>query len=81
MSKDLLDLLKHINRMVRHFYESFYKFDVNKMVELGKMEVAIRKKIEKICSVNRSDAKLVTHLANIFETSFEMKGVLMTLHV
>ncbi len=69
---DNLKLLKEVNSFVRLFYDTFYKFSFERIVEIGVKAEALRVKFKKMKT---------PYLRNIFETCFEMKSVLLTLYV
>jgi len=80
-NKDLLELYKDTDMMIKHFYEAFFKFDMERIKELGVMEMRIKDRIDEISKNIRSDVKLFAYFVNLFETVFEMKSALITLHI
>ena len=78
---DLIHLLIEVNKQTQIFFNCFYSFDLDKVKELGKSEINIRKFINLVCDKPRKDSKILSNIINIFETCFEMKSALITLHV
>ena len=78
MSKEELKLFAQINELLRTFYSALHEFSNEKIIELGKKEVSIRKEIDRISELSTTHPKTFSYLVNLFETGFEMKSALMT---
>jgi phosphate uptake regulator len=81
LSKDLMKLLKEIDILIDKLNDMIFDFDINKIRVLGMREVKIRKLIDKICAKENKNVKILAYLINLFETIFEMKSAVITLHI
>ncbi len=82
INKELLEIYKEINMFFCDFYEIFYKFDLQKMEDFTVKRKKIREKLNNcINTLSKKEIMVVLYLNNIFESTFDMNGVLLTMRL
>ncbi len=81
LRQELLQLFQDIIVMIERLYDLLFDFNIQKVKSFGTLEVKIRKEIEKLCSAGGSNILVLAYLINLFETVFEMKSALLTMHL
>src|SRR3989344_2218139 len=75
LDKNTLELYSKINEFIYNFYELFYKFNFENIEAFGKK----RNEILRLLNNSKSQNKHIQFLLNnIFKTTFDLNGVLMT---
>jgi phosphate uptake regulator len=74
ISKDVLEYYKNVNIVLRSYYELFYKFDRQKIVEIGTIRARLTKDISRHIDNGGSDAVIVHHLSIILQDTFNLVG-------
>jgi len=75
ISRDVLDLYKETNTMLRNFYNLFYKFDQKKGLEFtNKKEFLMKKARQLIPKKSGADSVLLHHLAGIITSVYDIAG-------
>ncbi len=81
-SGELISLLKGIFEFETNFYQIFYKFEMEKIVELGKKKQALQKQIEKIAEKSsKKELRIVSIADRILNLIFDLNGPLMALNI
>lgn len=75
ISKDVLEIYKETNVMLRDFYNLFYKFDQKKgLAFTNKKEILMKKARQMIAKKSGADSVLLHHLANIITSVYDIAG-------
>ena len=75
LDKNTLELYERVNDFISNFYELFYKFNFENIEAFGKK----RNEILRLLNNSKSENKHIQFLLNnIFKTTFDLNGVLMT---
>ena len=81
-SKEALELLKKTNIALKLFYEVYYKFDKNKIVEIGDLRKDITiQGLEILAKKQGDDVVLVHHIMVIVQKIFCLIGPLLVMHI
>ncbi len=78
LNNDALGIYEKINSFFNVFYELFYKFNLPNLEEFGQKRNEIREMIKKALNSKTQDKHVLFYLNNIFNTTFDLNGALMT---
>lgn len=81
LSPELLQLFQNITTLIERLYDLLFDFKIEKVKSFGILEVKIRKEVEKLCSTGSKNILVLAYLINLFETVFEMKSAVLTMHL
>lgn len=81
LGKDQMKLFFEINKLIDMINEMIFDFNIEKIKILGKQEIKIRKMIDEISKKSVKHIKIFVYLVNLFETIFELKSAIITLHI
>ena len=74
-----LGLLKSINHAIYLFYEIFYKYDKEKVVEISKIKWSMRNQIKKLKGIPTDELMILTHVENCLEILLDLMEAVMVL--
>ena len=78
LSKPLLELLQELVEFQKSFYELFYKFDIKRVVELGKAKQQLDRDFDKTeQAVTKKETKVLRYLDRVQTMLFNLNGPLM----
>ncbi len=80
LDKETLEIYQRVNEFFNSFYETFYKFNLETVEEFGKKRNELREVINKSLN-SKQDKHILFFLNNIFNTTFDLNGALMTYHI
>lgn len=82
LSKENLGLYQEVNLFLRAYYEIYYDFNLKRMNDFVIQKKRIQKLAEKCfeCS-SQKEILVLFHLNNIFSTTFDLNGALLTARV
>lgn len=80
LNKETLDIYENVNSFFNAFYETFYKFNLPNLEEFGQKRNEIRELL-KTSLTKFQDKQVLFYLNNIFTTTFDLNGALMTYHL
>jgi len=79
LNKSILEVYEEINCFVNDFYEIYYSFDLKRMDSFILKKKEIKVKLEKcFAKANNKEIKVLFYLNNVFSTTFDMNGALLT---
>ncbi len=81
ISKNLLLFFNEIINLMDLQFSILFNFNMEKVKKLGKLETKIRLKIDKLCNTEKNNIKILAYLINLFETVFEIKSAILTVHM
>jgi len=81
ISDDMLDIYSDIIEFMDFMFSMVLHHNEHKVTMLGRKEMEIKKKFDKIAISYKGDVKIYAYLMNLFETVFEMKSAIMTMHL
>ncbi|MGV8086021.1 MAG: hypothetical protein ACP5N1_00165 [Candidatus Woesearchaeota archaeon] len=70
-SKEILTIYNEIYKSLRNFYEIFYKFDKEKMVNIGQTQNKLNEKLNMLLEKKGSDAVVIHYLTNIHQLIYD----------
>jgi len=75
-------VLREISQFQESFYNLFYKFELEKIVELGKNKENLQKELDKITQeCSKKEIKIITLLDRILNLIFDLNGPLMAINI
>jgi hypothetical protein len=81
-SNELKSLAKEIAGFEMKVYDSFYKFNLNNIAELGRIKEELQKKLDKIYPrCPKEEIKVVSILDRILNLIFDVNGPLMAVYI
>lgn len=73
LHKNVIDLLEAVSRHLRLYYEIFYKYDKEKVVELSKSRYGIQEKLRKLPdSIKTAEKRIALNMASIPEIVLDL---------
>jgi phosphate uptake regulator len=76
ISDETLKVYQEVNKLLRLFYESYYKFDINKSLEISRKRKKIIKDIyTKFDDESKKEIRILHHLINITQMTANMSTV------
>jgi len=80
--KDIIDCLGKLDSYVRMFYDVFYKFNMQAMLEFHSRNLAVEKELEKAQDkVQKHELKLVFYMELLKNLVFDMNGAVMAMNL
>lgn len=74
--------LKEVADFQGYFYNLFYKFEINKIVEFGRNKEILQNKLNKIAlKCSKKEIKIITLLDRILNLIFDLNGPLMVTYI
>ncbi len=81
LSPAMLHLFSEVHMIMEQLYDMIHDFNIDKIRKIGHQEVKLREEIDELCKTQKKDIKVLAYLINMFETLFEMKSAVITLHI
>ena len=82
VNNQIRSIIKNISEFQKAFYDLFYKFEFNKMVEFGKNKEILQKELDiRSTKCSKKEIKIITLLDRILNLIFDLNGPLMTLNL
>lgn len=81
LDKETLEIYNKTNEFLNYFYETFYKFNFENIEEFGKKSQELKELLNKSFNSKTEDKHVLFYLNNIFNTTFDLNGALMTYHL
>jgi len=82
VNNELKSLVKEISEFEMKVYECFYKFDLKKIAELGKIKEGLQKRLDKLyLKSSKKEIKFISLLDRILNLIFDVNGPLMAVYI
>lgn len=81
LDKEILEIYQKVNEFLNFFYELFYKFNFSSLEEFSNKRQEVLDLINKSLNSKTQDKPTLFYLSNVFNTTFDLNGALMTYHM
>jgi phosphate uptake regulator len=80
ISKELLNTIKEVNNYVKGYYECFYNFSINQMIDLNKEKIKLSEKINHLMQTSKgNETILLHHLSTIVLQTTDFSGSMIAI--